>query len=72
MKNATKFSAMLLFFALAAGTLTSCKDKETTVDETTTTETTIETDTTMVPPVPEEIPADTTTMGEPTATPPAK
>lgn len=69
MKNAIQLCAVLLIFG---ATLTSCKDKETTVDETTTTETTIETDTTMVPPVPEEIPADTTTMGEPTATPPAK
>jgi len=71
MKNSIKLRSLLLIFALAAGTFTSCKDKETTVDETTTTETTIETDTTSVPPVTEEVPADTTTTGTATATPTA-
>lgn len=68
MKNTFKIAAIAFAFAAA---FTSCKDKETTVDETTT-ETVIETDTMAMPPVTEEVPADTTTTGEPTgtATPP--
>ncbi len=58
-----KISAMLLTVVLAAG-LTSCKDRETTTEETMT-ETTMETDTMSMPPVTEEIPADTTTTGMP-------
>ena len=69
MKKSMKIRTLLFAFALTAGIFTSCKDKETTVDETTATETTIETDTTMVAPVAEEIPGDTTTTGAPAATP---
>lgn len=52
-----KFRSIAFVFALALGTLVSCKDKETTVNvDETTTETTIEQDTMMV------VPADTTAM----------
>ena len=50
MKKLVQFRSLALVFALALGTLVSCKDKETVVDENTTTETTtMDVDTTAMP-----------------------
>ena len=62
MKKLIQFRSLALVLALALGTLVSCKDKETVVDENTTTETTtINVDTTAMPSTTvEETTVDTT------------